>query len=1035
MRKIYLLAAFVVVTLSTFAQVTASGLPQATYPSLAAAITALNSATISSNVQISLQANEVAPAGGYVITASGNFFSRIEIRGNQRRITASNAHTPGSISDAIFKIVGSKYVSITGFGLYENPLNTNVDLATNNCTEFGIALLNSAPGVGPENITINNNVIKLNLFYPNSIGVYTNSNHSSTNFTTIAAATSTGRNQSITITSNEIDSANIAIAAIGTPGFPSGTITIGGNDPAQSNLITNWGYSAQMSDYARLIKSPGGVLIANFNSVTVSNNNIASSNAANVDGDLRCLFITSSGNPTPGNGTLNVNFNVFSLRNGNNSGLSEGVRINYGGNGTTLNLNSNNFALFSFKNPPATGISNFIHHSAPVFNATINENSFSGINNNSINRTTLIRLSAGVPTGGNQTIRRNQITGTFTRNFPGLSVTEAVTKCISTDEGVSSGSNANIVWENNIFDNVVLNGIGSFIGIENIDNGAGIKKLIRNNSVRNITGLSEGFVTGMLISSNSSETLLDSVIDNRVGDFMNFGPQRGITILSSGPNSYLDIINNEVKNLTSIDDTTRGIEVNTINSTLSGNQIFNLTGVKEAVGIWATNGSKLFEKNRVYNIINNGTGTEYATGIYTAPGAGGQNILINNYIGSINTPFSSSLSGSNGLYLAGSPSSVNNIFYNTIYLNASSNSPVFGSTGIYFLNNSGALDLKNNIVMNTSIPGSAGVNNTANGITAVIRRNQGTNGVVPSNYSLSSTNNLYFSNTSGSSNNRLVYVEGTTSITNSQRLVNNLKAFLAGGEIFTFEGPAPFLSTTPGEANYLRIDPSVQSFVEGKGRAIGSITSDYFGTTRNPTTPDIGAEELNGTLPVRLTTFAGQRANNVNLLTWKTASETNNQGFEVMRSTNGIDFNTIDFVKSQATDGNSTAALQYNYRDQKVNNLTYYYQLKQIDLDGKTTLSNIIRIERGDITKTIIGQVYPNPANQSLLTMVQATSAEKLHFTIVDANGRIVGQTVNQVDRGNNTIRLNTSKLGSGIYTLKITTESGETSVQRFVKQ
>ncbi|MCU0376014.1 MAG: hypothetical protein MUF24_11975, partial [Chitinophagaceae bacterium] len=396
MRKIYLLAAFLVVTLSTFAQVNASGLPQATYPSLAAAITALNSATINTSVLISLQANEVAPPGGYVITASGNFFSRIEIRGNSRRVTASNAHTPGSISDAIFKIVGSKYVSITGFGLYENPLNTNVDLANNNCTEFGIALLNSAPNVGPENITITNNTIKLNLFYPNSFGIYTNSNHSSTNFTTIASATTTGRNQSITITANEIDSANIAVAAIGTPGFPSGTITIGGNDPAQSNLITNWGYSALMSDYARLLKAPGGILIANFNSVTVSNNNIASSNAANIDGDLRCLFITGSGNPTPGNGNINVNFNVFSLRNGNNSGLSEGVRVNYGGNGTTFNMNSNNFALFSFKNPPATGITHFIHHSAPIFNTTIAENSFSGINNNSINRTKLIRLSAGV---------------------------------------------------------------------------------------------------------------------------------------------------------------------------------------------------------------------------------------------------------------------------------------------------------------------------------------------------------------------------------------------------------------------------------------------------------------------------------------------------------------------------------------------------------------------------------------------------------------------------------------------------------------
>jgi hypothetical protein len=76
MKKFYLLATSVVFTLFTFDQVTtnsSSGLSPK-YPSLAAAITALNAATITSNVQITLQADEVAPAGGYVITASGNFF-------------------------------------------------------------------------------------------------------------------------------------------------------------------------------------------------------------------------------------------------------------------------------------------------------------------------------------------------------------------------------------------------------------------------------------------------------------------------------------------------------------------------------------------------------------------------------------------------------------------------------------------------------------------------------------------------------------------------------------------------------------------------------------------------------------------------------------------------------------------------------------------------------------------------------------------------------------------------------------------------
>ena len=66
------------------AQVTTNGGSglAATYPSLSAAVTALNAATISSPVVITLSGNETAPAGGYNITATGTSTNNITIKGS-----------------------------------------------------------------------------------------------------------------------------------------------------------------------------------------------------------------------------------------------------------------------------------------------------------------------------------------------------------------------------------------------------------------------------------------------------------------------------------------------------------------------------------------------------------------------------------------------------------------------------------------------------------------------------------------------------------------------------------------------------------------------------------------------------------------------------------------------------------------------------------------------------------------------------------------------------------------------------------------
>src|SRR6478672_2680461 len=95
------------------------------YATLAAAITDLNTQGVGAGgVTLNLLAGnpETAPSGGYVIGGTGSLVltttslsSPVVIQGNGNTITASGAQASGALNDAIFKLVGADWVTITGF--------------------------------------------------------------------------------------------------------------------------------------------------------------------------------------------------------------------------------------------------------------------------------------------------------------------------------------------------------------------------------------------------------------------------------------------------------------------------------------------------------------------------------------------------------------------------------------------------------------------------------------------------------------------------------------------------------------------------------------------------------------------------------------------------------------------------------------------------------------------------------------------------------------------------------------------------------
>ena len=143
------------------------------YATLDLAITDLNTQGVGAGgVTINLLAGnpQTAPAGGYAITATGTIANPIAIVGNANVITASSALVAGTVNDAIFKIIGGDYIGINAFVMQENPLNTITAVATNNMTEWGVALLVASTTDGAQNNGIIGNTISLNLTYSNTFG-------------------------------------------------------------------------------------------------------------------------------------------------------------------------------------------------------------------------------------------------------------------------------------------------------------------------------------------------------------------------------------------------------------------------------------------------------------------------------------------------------------------------------------------------------------------------------------------------------------------------------------------------------------------------------------------------------------------------------------------------------------------------------------------------------------------------------------------------------------------------------------------------
>ncbi len=182
-------------------------------------------------------------------------------------------------------------------------------------------------------------------------------------------------------------------------------------------------------------------------------------------------------------------------------------------------------------------------------------------------------------------------------------------------------------------------------------------------------------------------------------------------------------------------------------------------------------------------------------------------------------------------------------------------------------------------------------------------------------------------------------------------------------------------------------------------------------------------------LPVEMTYFKAQMEGTKVLLTWQTASELNNDHFEVERSFDGINFDILGTVQGNGT---TTEIQNYEFVDHTPGSSYNYYRLRQVDFDGEFEYSRTKTVTGDQVSQAPMVRIYPNPANANLFIK----SDRGVYFNrveLLNMQGQVVMDLTDaKVDGGEETTVLLPS-LPEGPYFLRYQTLDGSSGIQRVI--
>jgi hypothetical protein len=206
--------------------------------------------------------------------------------------------------------------------------------------------------------------------------------------------------------------------------------------------------------------------------------------------------------------------------------------------------------------------------------------------------------------------------------------------------------------------------------------------------------------------------------------------------------------------------------------------------------------------------------------------------------------------------------------------------------------------------------------------------------------------------------------------------------------------PQQFISLTSLTAN-----PSTNSETE------------YVGTFTKPVTGQVYTFATGVTLAATITTLQAKLNGGIVDLQWQTSDEHNNKGFNVQKR-DGDTWRTIGFVNGA---GNSSATKDYSFTDIPKSGGTVLYRLEQVDLDGKTTLSNVVKVDLGKMIFSM--EQFPNPATNRTTISYSLPNDETVSLQLFDNSGKLVRTIVNSKQtKGVYQFNIDVTKWSKGVY-------------------
>ncbi|MGB3466942.1 MAG: T9SS type A sorting domain-containing protein, partial [Cyclobacteriaceae bacterium] len=186
-------------------------------------------------------------------------------------------------------------------------------------------------------------------------------------------------------------------------------------------------------------------------------------------------------------------------------------------------------------------------------------------------------------------------------------------------------------------------------------------------------------------------------------------------------------------------------------------------------------------------------------------------------------------------------------------------------------------------------------------------------------------------------------------------------------------------------------------------------------------------------LPVEMLYFNARSEEDDVILDWATASEINNDRFEVERSFDGVNFEKIGEVTGNGT---ITTTMLYSFVDELPGQGLNYYRLKQVDYDGAFEYSEIVFADYSNTEIVFEAVAYPNPANGEAISVKLRTGdlLAPVGVELIDLNGRVFYRNAASAEELSNGLQLNVEDLARGIYILSIRQKNDAQQIRLMVR-